>query len=26
MALGTSMADAEPEGFTSIYETEDFFV
>ena len=26
MALGTSMADTEPEGFTSIYETEDFFV
>jgi hypothetical protein len=26
MALGTSMADQEPEEFTSIYETEDFFI
>jgi len=26
MALGTSMAEAEPEGFTSVYETEAFFI
>ena len=26
MALGTSMADAEPEEFTSIYETDNYFI